>query len=135
MYESDEDGYFSSVHGLTIGGNLLSLKLNNVESSDFIKNIKDDNNIINSAFRVLLFSSQYLDEETYDILTEIGEFRYIQNLDGEYTVTDLLFGVADIPFHYLSQYLNISLFNTTVFTIFCTFVTIALAIYIVKVFK
>lgn len=133
LYETDGK-YYSSVQGLIIGGNLLNIRLMNNDNTKNV-DIKDNNNIIKSDFRVLLFGSQYVDEETYNILTEIGEFRYIENLDGEYTITDLLFGVADIPFHYLSQYMNISLFNTTIFTIFCTFITIALAIYIVKVFK
>ena len=133
LYETDGK-YYSSVQGLIIGGNVLSVRLVNNDNRKNV-DIKDNNNIIKSNFRVLLFGSQYVDEETYNILTEIGEFRYIENLDGEYTITDLLFGVADIPFHYLSQYMNISLFNTTIFTIFCTFITIALAIYIIKVFK
>lgn len=132
LYDANGE-YVSTVSGILAEQNDILINLKN---GQYYYSIFDENNVIINDFRVLLFETQYLDANTYSYLIQVGSFRYVEDLnEGNYTITDLLMGIVDIPFHYLSQYMDISLFNTSIFAIFCTFITIALAVYVVKVFK
>lgn len=100
--------------------------------NDYVKiNFIRNGEIYEPHRKTIIFDSSFVNITTYNFLTKNGIFNRV-NPPSDYSPTDLLFGIVDVPVRYLQSMLSFDLLGITFWTIFASFITLGLAIWIVK---
>ena len=60
------------------------------------------------------------------------EYERFVNTNNDYTFNDLFWGIADIPFITLSNFLGFELFGVELFTAFCSILSVAVILWVVR---
>lgn len=129
-YSTDTESYNVGT-SITISSGIITYHLVNLNGS-IDKIVYNNNKWVDSNFSIILFENySVLPLTDYNRMISLGTRALIPKKSNS-SATDLLFSIVDIPFYYISKFLNISLFGTTLFIIVCTIITIGLVIWVVK---
>lgn len=116
----------------------------NIYSKIYVDNgaIRYDNTLVYDSvygwvdenYRLVNFSDTSVSLENYSLILKYGIFDYISFNSTDNNITDLLFSFADIPVRIMSQLLDISIFGTTFFVVFCGILTFLIVIVVIRKF-
>ena len=88
---------------------------------------------INNNYRLLYFERGYISEVDYNILASFGSFTY-NDINPDYTMSDLIFSFVDIPLITLSSLLSFEVFGVDLFIALGSLLLVLVVFKIVKLF-
>ena len=84
-------------------------------------------------YRQVYFDRQFINNNDFAFVDSLGIFAFISNnLNSDYTLTDMFWSLADIPYVTLRNLLGIEIFGTDLFIAFTSIISCILAIFILR---
>lgn len=90
-----------------------------------------DNTFASYTTRVVIFDNQYINPDLYDFLNTNGTFGGLFYEPDEYTPTDLLFAIVDVPIRYIQSLMSFEILGYQFFIIFGSIITISIGMWII----